>query len=74
MSSPSYARLESDDPAALLVHQMPAFLSSLKTQSNGYDGTYISLVDGDGQTVLGDFVERTHLGGLGWLPAGSRRM
>lgn len=44
------ATFKSDDPAAFLVHQMRPFLDALGDHSN-LDGTYISLVDGSGQTV-----------------------
>ena len=44
------ATFESDDPASFLVHQMRPFLDALGDHSN-LDGTYISLVDGSGQTV-----------------------
>ena len=44
------ATLKSDDPASFLVHQMRTFLDALGDHSN-LDGTYISLIDGSGQTV-----------------------
>lgn len=48
------ATLESDDPASFLVHQMPAFLDALGDAlglHSNLDGTYVSLVDGSGETV-----------------------
>lgn len=44
------ATLESDDPASFLLHRMRPFLDALGDRSN-LDGTYVSLVDGSGQTV-----------------------
>jgi hypothetical protein len=44
------ATFKSDAPASFLVHQMPTFIAALGDHSN-LDGTYISLVDGSGQTV-----------------------
>jgi len=45
------ATLQSDDPASFLLHDMPRFLDALGTSRGNYDGTYISLIDGSGQTV-----------------------
>ncbi|MDX6479825.1 MAG: hypothetical protein QOG85_335 [Gaiellaceae bacterium] len=45
------ATFTSDDPAPFLVHQMRSFLAALGTDTGDFDGTYISLVDGSGQTV-----------------------
>jgi hypothetical protein len=59
------ATFTSDDPASFLVHQMPAFLAALRPQDK-FDGTYISLVDGSGQTVWQAFWSfRSSQGGAG---------
>lgn len=45
------ATLQSNDPASFLLHEMPRFLDALGTRLGSLDGTYISLVDGNDQTV-----------------------
>jgi hypothetical protein len=43
--------LKSDNPASFLTSQMPIFLAALGNRWDNFDGTYVSLVDANGQTV-----------------------
>ena len=64
------ATFASSDPASFLVHQMPDFLAALGAHQNDFDGTYISLVDGNGHTVWGTYWNsRSPQGSVGSTPA-----
>ncbi len=45
------ATLRSEDPARFLLHRMPGFLAAVGDLWRDYDGVYIRLVDGSGETV-----------------------
>ena len=62
------ATLKSGHPASFLVHRMKTFLHALGVTSN-LDGTYVTLVDGRGQTVWQtSYDERIWEGSVGSRP------
>jgi hypothetical protein len=45
------ATLRATEPAAFLLHHMPAFLAAIGDRWHDYDGVYVRLVDSSGSTV-----------------------